>query len=102
VIFRFCHAGKTCPLVLGPVLNSPLQVTASQGTNSSLDAAFVAARQAYRLRTNQIGFVLKLVIGVRLPFHFGRYFNHSPNCFSTRRKVDLTAPPVVYGAQKVL
>jgi hypothetical protein len=50
----------------------------------------------------KIGFVLKLVIGIWLLFPFGREFNHSADCFGTRWKVGLSAPPVVYSAQKVL
>jgi len=35
-----------------------------------------------------------------LLLHFGCQFNHPPDCFGTRRDVDLTAVPVVYGPQK--
>jgi hypothetical protein len=42
------------------------------------------------------------VIRSRFLLHLGRQFNHSPNCFGTRWKVGLSAPPVVYSAQKVL
>jgi hypothetical protein len=41
-------------------------------------------------------------IGICLLLHFGRLLHHSPNRFSARWKVDLIAPPIVYGAQKSL
>jgi hypothetical protein len=42
------------------------------------------------------------VIGVWLLLDFGRQFNKSPDCFSTRWKIGLAAAPVVYCPQKVL
>jgi hypothetical protein len=41
-------------------------------------------------------------IGVRLLLDFGRQFNKSPDCFSTRWEVGLAAAPVVYHPQKLL
>src|SRR6516165_3990601 len=41
-------------------------------------------------------------IGVWLLLNFGRQFNKSPDCFSTRREVRLAAAPVVYRPQKLL
>jgi hypothetical protein len=41
-------------------------------------------------------------IGVWFLLDFGRQFNKSPDCFSTRREVGLTAAPVVYRPQKML
>jgi len=41
-------------------------------------------------------------IGVWLLFDFGRQFNKSPDCFSTRGEVGLSSAPVVYHAQKLL
>jgi hypothetical protein len=43
-----------------------------------------------------------LAIGVWLLLDFGRQFNKSPDCFSTRREVGLAAAPVVYRPQKLL
>ena len=42
------------------------------------------------------------LLSIRLLLHLSRQLNHSPNCLSTRWKVGLTAPPVVYSAQKLL
>jgi hypothetical protein len=41
-------------------------------------------------------------IGIWLLFDSGRQFNKSPDCFSTRWEVGLTAAPVVYHPQKLL
>src|SRR5215471_6268106 len=41
-------------------------------------------------------------IGIWLLLDFGRQFNKSPDCFSTRREVGLAATPVVYRPQKLL
>jgi hypothetical protein len=41
-------------------------------------------------------------IGVWLLLDFGRQFNKSPDCFSTRWEVGLAAAPVVYRPQKLL
>ena len=45
---------------------------------------------------------IRSAVGILLFFYFGRHFNHSPDCFSTRRDVDLLAAPVVYHPQKGL
>ena len=42
------------------------------------------------------------LLSIRLLLHLSRQLNHSPNCLSTRWKVGMTAPPVVYSAQKLL
>ena len=42
------------------------------------------------------------MIGVWLPFHFGRYFNHSPDCFSPRRQIGLGTTPIIHSPQKGL
>src|SRR5262249_49157557 len=42
------------------------------------------------------------LFSIRLLLHLSRQLYHSPNCLSTRWKVGLTAPPVVYSAQKLL
>jgi hypothetical protein len=39
---------------------------------------------------------------IGLLLDFGRQFNKSPDCFSTRRKVSLGPAPVVYHPQKLL
>src|SRR6266446_2956316 len=41
-------------------------------------------------------------VGVWLLLDFGRQFNKSPDCFSTRREVGLAPAPVVYHSQKLL
>src|SRR5262249_47832235 len=41
-------------------------------------------------------------IGIWLLLDFGRQFNKSPDCFSTRWEVGLAATPVVYRPQKLL
>jgi hypothetical protein len=41
-------------------------------------------------------------VGVWLLPDFGRQFNKSPDCFSTRGEVGLAPAPVVYGPQKLL
>jgi hypothetical protein len=41
-------------------------------------------------------------MGVWLLLDFGRQFNKSPDCFSTRWEVGLAAAPVVYRPQKLL
>jgi len=42
------------------------------------------------------------MIGIWLLFRFRRLFDHSPDCLSTRWKVGLIAPPIVYSPQKCL
>jgi hypothetical protein len=41
-------------------------------------------------------------IGVWLLLDFGRQFNKSSDCFSTRWEVALAATPVIYRSQKLL
>src|SRR5262245_19055551 len=41
-------------------------------------------------------------VALRLFLDFGRQFNKSPDCFSTRWEVGLAAAPIVYRPQKVL
>jgi hypothetical protein len=41
-------------------------------------------------------------MGVWLLLDFGRQFNKSPDCFSTRWEVGLAAAPVAYRPQKLL
>jgi hypothetical protein len=43
---------------------------------------------------------LRSAIGIWLLFHFGRQFNHSPDCFGSRGDVHLSAAPVVHSSQK--
>jgi hypothetical protein len=60
---------------------------------------FIAKNAGWFLmsRLQQSVFSLRLLL-----LHLSRKLNHSPNCFSTRWKIDLNPAPLINSAQKTL